>query len=280
MAAHSSTVSTLCCPRTACQQRGHCNHRRHNDGLTPHQRKTKRLLEIGLCIKCGKLPLAPNRSSCIFCLAAARNRSNTRYRRLFGPVKENGPKQDLAGKTFGIWEVVRLIGKRPSGKTSHWFWEVKCINCSTSYERITGNIRRSRCRKCHLLPQGEAGCRSLYRLYRRHASQNGRLFTLSLETFRIVTSKPCHYCGVAPSQVKEARTRKAKYTWCYYTYNGLDRSDNAKGYTLANVAPCCKICNRAKQSMPQDEFIAYIRRIIDNGTAGVIPCAAPLSEPA
>jgi hypothetical protein len=31
-----------------------------------------------------------------------------------------------------------------------------------------------------------------------------------------------------------------------YTYNGIDRVDNSKGYTPENTVPCCKICNKIK----------------------------------
>jgi hypothetical protein len=46
-----------------------------------------------------------------------------------------------------------------------------------------------------------------------------------------------------------------------YAYNGLDRIKNAEGYTFENVVSCCYICNRAKSTMTQEEFLAWISRV-------------------
>ena len=43
-----------------------------------------------------------------------------------------------------------------------------------------------------------------------------------------------------------------------YTYNGMDRVDNAKGYVLGNVVPCCHTCNFAKRGMATNEFVAWV----------------------
>ncbi len=46
-----------------------------------------------------------------------------------------------------------------------------------------------------------------------------------------------------------------------YAHNGVDRLDNAKGYTLENSVPCCKHCNIAKRSMTVDEFKQWISKV-------------------
>lgn len=48
-----------------------------------------------------------------------------------------------------------------------------------------------------------------------------------------------------------------------YTYNGIDRVDNNKGYTITNSVPCCKDCNFAKRDMTHDEFIAWVTRVFN-----------------
>lgn len=40
----------------------------------------------------------------------------------------------------------------------------------------------------------------------------------------------------------------------------LDRHDNDKGYHFENVSPCCKICNRAKGTMNNEDFLAWVGR--------------------
>ena len=46
-----------------------------------------------------------------------------------------------------------------------------------------------------------------------------------------------------------------------YTYNGIDRVDNTRGYTLDNVVPCCFKCNRAKDTMTKEEFLEWVGRV-------------------
>ncbi len=45
-----------------------------------------------------------------------------------------------------------------------------------------------------------------------------------------------------------------------FVYNGIDRLDNALGYTLDNCVPCCKRCNQAKNNMGLKEFRAWLVR--------------------
>lgn len=45
-------------------------------------------------------------------------------------------------------------------------------------------------------------------------------------------------------------------------YNGLDRRDNAQGYTLENTVPCCKFCNFAKNVYSEEDFIGWINRLV------------------
>lgn len=42
---------------------------------------------------------------------------------------------------------------------------------------------------------------------------------------------------------------------------GLDRVDSSKGYEESNIVPCCKVCNRIKWTLSQEEFIQHIHKI-------------------
>ena len=57
--------------------------------------------------------------------------------------------------------------------------------------------------------------------------------------------------------------RRALYGRGDFTYNGIDRVDNALGYTTGNVVPCCKQCNHAKSDMPYADFMAWIARLTE-----------------
>lgn len=78
---------------------------------------------------------------------------------------------------------------------------------------------------------------------------NGREWALSFAEFFALRSGPCSYCGGPLSP-----------TGC-----GLDRLDNARGYVLGNVVPCCNDCNRARS----DEFTPAEMRIIGEAIRSV-----------
>jgi hypothetical protein len=74
--------------------------------------------------------------------------------------------------------------------------------------------------------------------------------------FTELTQRDCHYCGAKPTT--ESRIARGVTS---YVYNGLDRLNNALGYTLGNVVPCCATCNYFKGPRSYDEFMGLICRI-------------------
>ena len=65
-------------------------------------------------------------------------------------------------------------------------------------------------------------------------------------------------CGVPPQQIRSSKGRNGDYT-----YNGIDRVDNEKGYVHGNVEACCGTCNFLKGNLSLAEFHAAILRIIE-----------------
>lgn len=109
------------------------------------------------------------------------------------------------------------------------------------------------------LAPGMGAVNDLYGKYRRQALSRGYVFELSLDQFMELTSQPCYYCGAEPAQEWGYKTANGNYT-----YNGVDRANNALGYLYANCLPCCGTCNILKGSMSKDEFIEHIRKIARN----------------
>lgn len=70
-----------------------------------------------------------------------------------------------------------------------------------------------------------------YNFSKQKAKKQNKEFTLTLEQYEQLLSKPCYYDGV--SLLGEYGV-------------GLDRIDNNKGYTLENVLPCCGNCNKIR----------------------------------
>ena len=79
-----------------------------------------------------------------------------------------------------------------------------------------------------------------YTDYKRRAEKKGLLFEISQETFNHYTDLPCYLCGKEISDIHS---------------NGIDRYDNAKGYTIDNVRSCCGTCNYIKRNHEYENFI-------------------------
>lgn len=114
-----------------------------------------------------------------------------------------------------------------------------------------------------------------YRVYKSGAKRFGRPFVLSKEEFYHITQMPCYYCGSEPSNVSmEHRTQARGYREnqiITYVYNGLDRIDATKGYTLDNIVPACKHCNVAKRAMSQQEFAGWLAQAYNYWAKDFIP---------
>lgn len=102
--------------------------------------------------------------------------------------------------------------------------------------------------------------------YRNRATKAGLEFSITEEEFRTLSQQTCHYCGTLPEATSlrgtmrgTCKTGKGVST---FVYNGLDRMDSAKGYTLDNVVPCCGTCNHAKHTMGYTVFIAWLDRLV------------------
>lgn len=91
----------------------------------------------------------------------------------------------------------------------------------------------------------------MYSAYRRNAHDRGLTFDLTKEQFSALVQAACHYCGAPPAPL-----------YSHAAATGVDRLDNARGYTLDNVVACCRVCNRAKSTMRYEEFSAWIKRLI------------------
>ena len=60
------------------------------------------------------------------------------------------------------------------------------------------------------------------------------------------------------------RKQKGKISDTVIKINGIDRIDSNKGYSFDNVVACCKYCNGAKNTMTQEEFKEWIKRVYEH----------------
>jgi hypothetical protein len=194
--------------------------------------------------------------------------------------KGTGPIKHLEGQVFGRWTVLRYAVERP-GKKAYWLCKCEC-----GVERIVNgySLRYGRsvscgCYKIAMLmseegrnssPDGVCALNGLYSNYKLNSAKaRGLEFSLTKAEFECLTKEPCAYCGVPPSQVFTNGGRARPYT-----YNGIDRVDSSKGYTLPNTVPCCKTCNYAKHNLTIEQFTKWIARLVSFQNLKVMPIAS------
>jgi hypothetical protein len=171
------------------------------------------------------------------------------------------PLADLIGTRFHSLVVIkRSVSKK---NRARWICQCDCgkITIATSTSLRNGHKKSCGCRyQLTLLPKNETTlCRSLWGTYKSLAKKRGYSFSLGYEDFSKLTKIDCFYCGKAPYQVLKPR-RDCQLP---YTYNGVDRVDNTKGYQPDNVVACCGMCNAFKSNYSQEQFINHCKLITE-----------------
>ncbi len=165
-------------------------------------------------------------------------------------------KIDLTGKKFGRLLVLEKAQRPKKAKrwanTNSW-WKVQC-DCGTiktlCYANFASRMAKTKSCGClYLEMQRNAPFRLLLKTYTGAARISGRAWKLSVEQFRQLTSSPCFYTGLPPSKICRVMSGNE------YLYNGIDRRNNRRGYTLANCVPCLPEINRMKGTMDEKRFI-------------------------
>ena len=182
---------------------------------------------------------------------------------------------DLTGETFGVSKVLRMMEERyisPKGK-KHVQWEVQCSLCKTKKIVTTNNLCQGRSSSCicqSFTPEvvkrralgnvkEDSGLVEVYGNYRRNATARNLEFNLTMNEAESLMKQDCHYCGLKPEMIMQRSKEGVPFT-----YNGIDRKDNTKGYSLENCLPCCKVCNRSKVDLPYQDFLNKIEAIYNN----------------
>lgn len=183
---------------------------------------------------------------------------------------------EISGKRFNLLTAVRFVERRRTntnggkGVGLNHFWEFKC-DCGNTTITNKNSVMRGSVKSCGCLhkanvsrkPIGHAALTHVFHYYKSRARMTGKVFSLTKSEFKTLVDKNCYYCGSAPSNVARDKTCNGEYT-----YNGLDRIENDKGYQLDNVVPCCAKCNTAKSTMSKKEFLTHVVKIYDTSIKG------------
>jgi len=169
---------------------------------------------------------------------------------------------DETGKRYG---KLTVIGYKYRDQDDNPYrdamWLCKC-DCGGEKLVSGSHLRRGEVRSCGCLwsakqkPKGVAAFNSLYATWRANAKLRGHAWKLTKKQVHSFTKQHCTYCGEPPRHISCPKGCNGSYT-----YNGMDRVDNDKGYVIDNVVACCGTCNRAKGTKTIDEFRNFITRV-------------------
>lgn len=113
---------------------------------------------------------------------------------------------------------------------------------------------------------------SIYNHYKSSANRRKIDFNLSKDEFEKLIDQSCYYCGESQTS-KQSKNGQSEIR---FTYTGIDRINSSNGYTIDNCVPCCKTCNMAKNSMTQEEFYSWVRRVYEHiSTKTKAPSSCP-----
>lgn len=143
-------------------------------------------------------------------------------------------------------------------------WKCKC-DCGVETIVQPSSLKyRSGCRSCVAQLRHDKKLKAnpdyrqeawLFKTYKGNAKLRELEFNLSKEDFLNLTRDNCFYCNASP------RLSSNKRYLSTLQWNGIDRVDNSKGYTIENSVGCCDICNYAKKKLDLDQFKIWIQRV-------------------
>jgi 5-methylcytosine-specific restriction endonuclease McrA len=176
--------------------------------------------------------------------------------------------EDLIKQKFGRLVILNVVGKTKDGDK---LYECLC-DCGNHTTVPGGSLMKKKrsVKSCGCLRKEtlhakkennpeNVSINSLFSSYRYRGKARDQTFELTKDQFKDLTSKNCHYCSNKPLQkyCKHPTDRP-------YVYNGIDRIDPSKGYSIENCVTCCWLCNRAKGDMSYSEFMSWIKKVYNN----------------
>jgi hypothetical protein len=166
----------------------------------------------------------------------------------------------MVGKSF---HSLTVTGDGFKNRHNQRKYECKCVcgNVShvTGQKLKSGSIKSCGCHRAALRskPTGVAAFNKIVRWYKSNAIKAGRVFTLSNEEIQSLIAERCTFCNKEPNQISSTACGSIKF-------NGIDRIDSSKGYTIDNVQTCCFRCNEMKSNSSSKDFIAHLRQICNH----------------
>ncbi len=148
-------------------------------------------------------------------------------------------------------------------KTSSTFYFVRC-DCGNERWIRSDILRKNKhgCSKCYALSMRKSGeghsINSAWKSLTNNARTRGIPVEISKEEFVIVAKQECFYCGEPPKE----KSYYDQPEWATPAkLNGIDRVDNARGYSIDNIVSACGTCNRGKMDLSLEDFKSWIIKL-------------------
>lgn len=177
-------------------------------------------------------------------------------------IKIRSTKLEIAhhkvfGKKFGHLSVERF-----DEQSKKYFCRCDCggTRLVKGFELWRKVISHCGCKNIYSsLDRGESSKNSIISSYRLSAKKRGLVYELDNFLVETLFKDYCYYCNSPP-------TTRRKLPGCFgsFIFNGIDRVDNKKGYTLENSVPCCKFCNQSKGVDSVAKFLTKIEQIYNH----------------
>lgn len=169
---------------------------------------------------------------------------------------------DRIGEKYNRLTIIS-IAKSENNRT---FFNCLC-DCGNSCTIESGHIFRK------TKPTGSCGCLLLDFLHRninkdpwpiefkrwKYVNIRNRphiALDITFEQWKILSHGNCYYCGCPPK-----RTTRSGQNNEDNKIAGIDRKDNAIGYTIDNCVSACWTCNKLKNVMSDSDFLEAITNI-------------------
>jgi hypothetical protein len=189
---------------------------------------------------------------------------------------------DFIGTEIGKVKIVEFDRAEEGNKRFVYYYKYKCIcgNIESAPKYSLLQSKKSRntyccsiCRKNKLSDWAkstkvkykdpiEAKCSLLFSNYRSKCKIKNWNFELTFKDFKDLVLSNCHYCNLEPNKCRLDRA-KSRQGISRIFFNGIDRIDSNKGYSIGNVLPCCEDCNKAKRNLGYNQFLDLIKRIYE-----------------
>lgn len=133
-----------------------------------------------------------------------------------------------------IREYRESIGYSPPPPEPESILQKTCSKCGLIQHSNNFRNNSKTCKKCRKQYAYEKAStiEARYNRLQDRAYNSELLLYITLNEYKNIVSKPCHYCNT-------------KLEGCGFT---LDRIDNSLGYIIENVLPCCGTCNKIRNN--------------------------------